>query len=212
VFDKVMRDYKKIPIWENVKRVNFLIEFKNLIVKYFNNIRHADYSLDVVENEEAKKTRYEINIRVDKTLSFVLAAGVSPFITYAPPPVVGGYIEKINLILDIFHLYQHRIKPQEVLDVLDRVIGIYNDDKRNSLFRTFNPFFWLGLLLEFIVSLFFRFLGEIGFNQKKIENSVVGKIIKGILYIIEVFAAVLTILGLLGYLDEFRSWLQNLIK
>jgi len=207
-----MNYYKRIPIWENRKRVDFLVEFKKLVCDYFNNVSRADWSLNIIENETAKQTRSKINMKLHKAHFIVVAAGVNSSVFYTPPPAVGGLAGNIDVILNIFHLCFYRIDSQEALDIIDRAIGIYEDDKKNSLFRTFNPFFWLGLVLDYIVSLPFKILGKIGLNQEKIETSIVGKVIKGILYLITIVAAFLTILEKLGYLEAFKSLIKNLLK
>lgn len=92
-----------------------------------------------------------------------------------------------------------------VTDIVDRSIGIYQSDLSSCFRRTINPFWWIAKLVTWIVSLPFKLLGTIGFNQKKAEESLLGKIIKGLLYLIMVFASLLTILDLLGLLDGFKK-------
>jgi len=58
------------------------------------------------------------------------------------------------------------------------------------------------------MSIPFYILGKVGFNQDKLEQSFLGKLIKGLLYLITVFAALLTVLEKLGYLE----WFKKLIK
>jgi len=204
-----MNDYKKITIWGNHKRVKLLNEFKGLIITYFNNIEQLDWSLNVRENEKAKQMRTEINKNLNKIHSFIVLAGVNPEINYFPPPAVGGVALDIDVVNDIFNLHHFLIDPQQLLDFIDRAIGIYENDRLNSLLRTINPLFWIGLILDYIVSLPFKIIGGIGFDQKKIESSNIGKIVKGILYLIVVFASFLTVLEKLGYLEKLRLLIQG---
>jgi len=206
-----MNYYKRIPIWENRKRVDFLVEFKKLVCDYFSNVSRTDWSLNIIENEIAKQTRSKINMKLQKAHSIIKAAGVNSSVFYTPP-AIGGSAMNIDVILNIFHLHLYRIEPQEALDIIDRAIGIYKDDEKSSLFRTFNPFFWLSLVLDYIVTLLFKILGKIGLNQEKIETSIVRKVIKGILYLITIVVSFLTILEKLGYLEAFKSLIKNLLK
>jgi hypothetical protein len=206
-----MNYYKKIPIWENRRRIDFLIKFRNLVVNYFNNVTYEQWGLGVVENEEAKKARTEINMSLHKAHFTTIAAGVNPSVFYTPPPAIGGITGDINVLLNIFHLHYYTINPQEALDIIDRAIGTYEDDRINSIIRIFNPFFWLDLLLDYIVSLPFKILGKFGLNQEKIEDSALGKIIKGILYLILVVAAFLEILDKLGFLASFNLWFYRVL-
>jgi len=98
------------------------------------------------------------------------------------------------------------------LDVIERAIGIYENDRLNALFRTVNPLFWIGLILDYIVSLPFKVIGKVGFNQKKIESLITGRVIKGTLYLIMVLAAFLTVLEKIDYLEKFISLIQGWIK
>jgi TM2 domain-containing membrane protein YozV len=69
----------------------------------------------------------------------------------------------------------------------------------------------LGRAFDFFAALPFILLGRIGFDRRKAERSIVGRIIKGILYLIEVFAAVLTTLHFLGYLEKFKAILAKIL-
>ena len=203
--------YKKIPYWENRKRVKMLIKFRKLVVNYFNNVEYNSF-FSLRKNQEAIKLRHEINLCLDKIYSYIISAGINPTIYYSPPPAIGGIAGDIDLIHNIFHLHRFEISPHCIIDNVDRAIGIYEDDKKNALFRTLNPFFWTGRVIDFIVEIPFKLIGEIGFNREKIESSLLGRVIKGILYLITVGAAFLTILEKLGYLNDFKSWIQRLIK
>lgn len=207
-----MRPCKKITLWENRKRAKLLIDFRGLVVTYFDNLEHSRFGLGVRENEEARQVRSKINMSLHKIHSVIISAGVNPIIYYSPPPAVGGLTENIDLMHNIFNLHRFKIGPQELLDFMDRAIGIYENDRLNALLRTINPLFWLGLILDYIVSLPFKVIGKIGFDQKKIESSIMGKFIKGALYLIMVLAAFLTVLEKIGYLEEFISLIQGWIK
>jgi len=207
-----MDDYKKITIWENRRRVKLLNEYKVLVSTYFNNIEQSDLSLNVRENEKAKQIRTGINKNLDRIHSFIVLAGINPRINYYPPPAVGGLVVNIDTVNDIFNLHHFQIGPQQLLDFIDRAIGIYENDKRNSLLRTRNPLFWLGLIIDYIVSLPFKIIGYIGFDQNKIESSNIGKIVKGIFYLIVFFSSFLAVLKYLGYLEKFRLLIQRWIK
>ena len=207
-----MNHYKKIAIWENRKRAKLLIEFRDLVVTYFNNLKHSDFGFKVHENEEAKQVRIKINMGLYKIHSAMILAGVNPTIYYSPPPAIGRLAGNIDLINNIFNLHRFQIGSQELLDVIERAIGIYENDRLNALFRTVNPLFGISLILDYIVSLPFKVIGKMGFNQKKIESSITGRVIKSTLYLIMVLAAFLTVLEKIDYLEKFISLIQGWIK
>lgn len=57
----------------------------------------------------------------------------------------------------------------------------------------------------------FIFIGKLGLNREKAEGSLIGRLIKGVLYLITVVAAFLTILHLLDLLDPVKLFLNELI-
>jgi len=136
--------------------------------------------------------------------------------TYTPPPVVGGYVQQVDLIINFFNLGNFGTGVKEVLDWIDRSIGVYENDKRRAFIRTFNPFFWLGLLVDYIVAIPFSLLAKAGFNRTKIEDSFIGRIAKFVLYVVTllgallgIIASLLTIVQVLGYLDAVKSVLRK---
>jgi hypothetical protein len=209
-----MRKYNEIPIWENSKRIDFLIKFRNLVVEYFRNVETFSSSgLDIhffaepIENDIARQKRSEINENIDKAYAIILAACMQTSITRYPPSAVGGHVIDIDIIASIFDFHNLNLNSDNVVDIIERALGVYKNDRINSFLRTIYPFYWIFLIINYITSLPFVILGQIGFNRGKIEGSFIGKISKAIFNLIIVFAAFLTILEKLGYLD----YLKNLI-
>ena len=164
-----------------------------------------------IEEDDAKIARVAINRSIDEVHEIVFYSGINPSITWTPPPAVGGYRQNIDLIQNIFYLDSFRIDPNNVLDFLDRAIGIYESNKTSSIFRTLNPLFYIGLIFDALVEIPFIFLGKLGLNREKAESSLIGKLIKGLLYLITVAAAFLTILQLLDLLDPVKLFINELI-
>jgi hypothetical protein len=164
-----------------------------------------------IETDAAKTARIKINRTVDETHNIILHSGINPILTWSPPPAVGGYVRNIDLIQNIFNLHAFQIRADLILDFIDRAIGIYESNHKSALIRIFNPFFYLGLAFDLIAELPFIAIGKLGFNRKKAESSIAGRMIKGILYLITVMAAFLTILNLLGFLDHVKQVVHELI-
>ena len=197
-----MRYYKKIAYWENVGRLSKLIEFRDLVFRYFNNVTFG--YVEIRENQEALRIRPFINFNMQKVHSIILASGIKPNLIYSPPPVTGSGPMNVDIIQNIFLLHKYDVESNYLLDFIDRSIGVYNEDKFHSLLRTINPFFWISLIFAYIVSLPFKLLGELGFNQSKIESSILGRSLKAVLYLIGLSASLYTILPpmiKLGYFD-----------
>lgn len=198
-----MSYYKKMTIWQNRKRVKLLADFKELVATYFNNLEHSNVG-DTWENEKAKEYRSEINRVLDKAHSSIISAGISPRLCKATDEL------SIDLINDMFSLGDFHIGPQRLLDIIERAIGKYEDDRLNARLRIINPLFYIGLILEYIVSLPFWVFGKIGLDQEKIESSIPGRIVRGILYLVPVLAALLAILEKKHYLLALiQCWINK---
>jgi hypothetical protein len=208
-----MKYYNKIPIWENKRRIEVLGKFRELILAYYNNVKYVDrfISSDPVENEKAANIRVQINLMLNEARNAILLAGVRPNITYTPPPVIGGYVRDIDVVLNVFMLHSYGIRPTGLTDFIEIATGIYQNDAPRAFLRTINPLFWIGRVFDYIASLPFVLLGRIGFDRNKAESSALGRMVKGILYLIQVFAAALTILQLLGWLEKFKAILAKIL-
>ena len=197
-----MRHYTKILRWENAKRLSKLMEFRKLIIEYFNNHRNTNV---------ADVARSKINRYMNEVHSIVVQSGINPIYTWRAPPIAGGYSAKIDLIINIFNLDDYFTEYDLVLDLIDRSIGIYESNTKWARFRIFNPFFYIGLGLDFISDLPFIALGKLGFNRQKARTSAVGRLVKGVLFLIPIFAAFLTTLHHLGYLDPVKQFVHEFL-
>lgn len=207
-----MKFYKKIPVWENNRRLNKLYEFRELILKYFNNSRYEWMADGRIEENDARKARVAINRSMDEVHDIVLCSGINPSITWTPPPAVGGYIQYIDLLQNVFNLHTFQVEPNNILDIIDRSIGIYESNRMASIIRAFNPIFYIGLIFDALVEIPFVFVGKLGLNREKAERSLIGKVVKGVLYLITVIAAFLTILQLLDLLEPVRHFINEVIN
>ena len=193
-----MRYYKKIHYWENIQRVDMLNNFRNLVIDYFNNVQIGHIS-GVKINEDAANARILINKSINKVRLIILTSGINPTLKISPSYGYSGEKKTIDFN-DIFIIHTYEIPPTHIIDFIDRSIGVYEEDELNSKLRTVNPFFWLGLVLEFIVNLPFKLIGELGFNQSKFEASSIGKVMKLFLQLITIIASFYTIyLGLIHF-------------
>ncbi len=196
-----MRNFKKIPFWENKKRVKTLNNFLTFFQQYNKNMSFTQFDDAPYENNEAKKFRSEINNILEKSNDIVVSTSLSSNLTVIEPPIAGNKQYTVNLILDIFDLWRFRVNERPVYDRIERVIGVLKEDFIKSIFRTFNPFFWIGLILEYLVNLPFNLLIKIKLlNKEKSESSLIVKLLKFIFYIL--FAI---IPAFFAYLEFFRK-------
>ena len=206
-----VRNYAKILIWENNRRILKLGEFRKSIVAYFNNCDFSGYALEPEENQKALDARREINVSLKEVFKITVAAGINPTITYTPPPAIGGYIRDVDLIHNIFNIRAYRLSPEMIIDVIDRAIGVYATNRRMAKVRIINPFYYLGVILDLITELPFILIGRLGFDRDKAESSSVGRIAKGIFQTVAFLAATFAVLYYLGYMDSVRGFIRALI-
>jgi hypothetical protein len=149
---------------------------------------------------------------MDEAYRIIVSSGVNPILRYTPPAAIGGYIQDINVIANIFNLDNYTIPTESLFDFIDRSIGIYEKNHFPSMIRTINPFFWISEIVSFISNLPFRLIGYIGFDQQRVERSILGRIFKGILYFFTLLASILTVLQLLDLLKPFKSFVKNIFN
>lgn len=205
-----MKQYKDIPIWENIRRTKILYEFKTLATEYFKNISDLNQlealnsTNSQIENN-AIETRSKINKRIKEVNDIIMASNVSVFLHYTPSPAIGGMTVNIDVIDNIFNLHYYDIELRHVIDITEQSIGVYELDRRRTWCRTINPFYWIIEILDTISSYPFKLLSKAGFNQNKIEHSAIGKIVKAGITLITAIAGFLTILEKLDYLEWFKN-------
>lgn len=202
-----MRYFNKLFIWENKKHLKILKDYRCDIVEYFKNVDYSYYS-GPVENEKAIKLRQKINMESGAVLTALEVATVEPVITYSPPPAVGGLAGDINTVKNIFNLHNFQMSSQEVLDFVDQAIGIYKTDYFKSYLRTFNPFHWLTLLILEIIRIPFYILGAVGFNRAKIETSFIGRLSKGIAFLLGLLLTIVQLSEKFGVIDTIKKILS----
>ena len=212
-----MRYHTKILVWENEKRLKKLIEFRDLVIKYFNNSYVEPWAMgERTEENDAQEARNEINMVKAEVHSIIINSGTSLTYTYIQPPAVGRRVLPIDLIDNIFNLDQFDTDPSIVLDCIVTAIGIYQSNHTKALFRMVNPFFYLGWLFDIISDLPFIVFEKFGVNQQKAKASAIGRLFKGVVYwstaIVSFIGGFLAILDFLGYLEFVEPVKQSVHK
>jgi hypothetical protein len=182
--------------WECKRRLALLRRFRVLAFDYFENVQHTHWmagGAPPLMNDKAKKARHEMNHMMEEVvLSFDLL-GVVHVLKWTPPAIVGGYIRNIDIVANVFDLHQLQISSEFVFDTTDRAVGAYERECQRLLHNSFNPLYWLGLLIVWFLRLPFRLLGAAGFDGGKAEHSFWGKIFKVALGLVTFTAAALKV-------------------
>lgn len=196
----IVTNYKDITCWENKRRHATLSRFHNLLITYFSHSQSGQFG-SRVETEPAQHARTEINLMISDIGAIVHAADTSTIITWTPAPAIGGLIQRVDLLANVFGLDRFDVPPTYLVDYILRAIGVYQSDKRRSIIRTINPLWWIKNIVIYISRFPFSIFSAAGFNMERAEQSVIGKIVKSILIAITTAASVLVIADLLGALE-----------
>jgi hypothetical protein len=194
--------------WECKRRLANLRQFRLLAVDYFRNVRYVSRQNalrgQALLNDTAENARHKMNQLVPDIVESLDLLEVARIVTWTPPPMIGGYIQNVDLIGNVFGLTAFDIPSQSVFDCLDRGIGAYERERRTLLLKSFNPLYWLGLATTWLLSLPFKLLGAAGFDANKAENSFIGRSLK------LAWGAVLGFGTLIPALDIIaHSWLRR---
>ena len=183
-----LRAYNQVPFWENRHRVKRLKSFLALVKTYFTN------TMPGCENAKASEVRSAINLALTAIPEMVQAADAYQTIQWRSSPATGGHKEEIDLFDNLFYLHEFKIPPTDVTDVLERAIGVYQDDYGASRWRTINPLWWAGQVP-------FLIMGAVGFNADKIQGTAIGRTIRFVFQTLSATSALLTLLHWLGWIS-----------
>ncbi len=157
---EVKKHYKDITFGENRVRLKVLIEFRDLVIKYFDNSRLNMMSGNYIEKQEAKEARATINFIMNRAYKIIRLADIKTSAVSTPSLAVTGHCQNIDLILNIFNLGRNDIPPNAAIDYIERAIEVYKSNRLLSLMRTINPFFLVAVILNYIVG---------GFNKERTQ-------------------------------------------
>lgn len=187
-----MNHYSDISYRENIKRADHLLHFRELAITYYN-------------KDKGDKERSRMNKALNRIKKIVHATEINTRITHMPAPAIGGHIFTFDLLDELFNLGRHGIQPSYLIDILERSMGVYEDDRSRALWRTINPLWWLKRLLVGVGRFPFFILASMGFNLERLEHSLIGRLIKGSLSLLAAFASLLLIAERLGFLSNIKS-------
>ncbi len=145
-----MKPYDKLTIVRNRHRARDLRRFRELVETYF---EQAEYVADdlSVDWEGARAARSQINRMLPRVIQVVHAAGLhAPTAnTTDPSPTVAD----VKVLRNIFGARYADGAEQEILDVIDMALGVYEASRFNALARTVNPLHYAVTALAFVASL-----------------------------------------------------------
>jgi len=186
--------HQEFTFWQNLLRQQALKNYRQQVERYFELV---DYDIDrnIIDTAESKRVRQFLNREAEKILTIFKDVNFSVNVVHTPPPAIGGLVQRINLIDNLFNLQHYDIEPQALIDMIDQVLGVYERDFVMSVVRTFNPLYWLGKVLEIMASLPFYILGRLGFERNKLERSSTGKVMKWLIKLLTLVGGIWEVLA-----------------
>lgn len=157
----MMKPHDQLTIIRNRHRARELRLFREVVETYFER-SERDVNDTPMDWEGAQAARSRINQMLARVIQIVRAAGVGgPVGTSAitdPGPTLG----RVEVLQRIFSVRTGDGVDQEILDVIDMALGVYEGGQYLALARTFNPFYYAGTALAFIARLPRRLLAAFG--------------------------------------------------
>ena len=159
-----MIPYNKLTIIRNRHRARDLRIFRDMVETYF---ERAEYVADDLpaDWEGARAARSQINRMLPRAIQIVHAAGLSPSnpTTTDPGPTVGN----ADVLRNIFSARYANGGEQEILDVIDMALGVYEASRFNAMWRTVNPLHYVFSAVGFIAKIPRRALGGLGLWRRR---------------------------------------------
>jgi hypothetical protein len=153
-----MIPYDRLTILRNRSRVRDLRVFRELVERYFEQAQYVAEDLPV-DWEGARAARSQINRLLPRVIQVVHAAGLdSPGHTADLRPLV----EDVAILRNIFGARYVDGTEQEILDLIDMALGVYEAGRFNALVRTVNPFHYALRVLAYVASVPRRALTALG--------------------------------------------------
>jgi len=154
-----MKPYDKLTIVRNRHRARDLRRFRELVETYF---ERAEYYADgqPADWEGAQAARSQINQMLPRVIQIVHATGLhAPTASTTDP---GPTVADVKILRSIFGARDADGTEQEILDVIDMALGVYEASRFTALARTVNPFHYALTALAFVASLPRRGLTALG--------------------------------------------------
>lgn len=152
-----MIPYDKLTIVRNRHRARDLTRFRYVVELYF---EKSEFVTDEqqIDWEGARAARARINRMLPRVIQIVNAAGFGS--DYANQ---GTRHAGVDAIRNIFDARDPVRAEEEILDLLDMAIGVYQATRFNAWWRTVNPLHYTGVALGFVLGLPRKGLTAMGF-------------------------------------------------
>ncbi|MBL8989115.1 MAG: hypothetical protein JNJ80_22765 [Gemmatimonadetes bacterium] len=158
-----MKPYDQITILRNLHRINELRAFRDQVESYFAR-SERDETGAPMDWEGALAARSRINQLLPRVIRVVRAAGLGGTSVAVGATDPGIPLGRVDVLHQIFSAGYREGLDQEILDVLDMAIGVYQGDRFSAVIRTVNPLHYASTVLGFLARGPRRVLAALGFR------------------------------------------------
>jgi hypothetical protein len=157
----MLKPYEQITVIRNRHRASELRLFRELLEIWF--VRSERDVNDVPQDwEGAQAARSRINQMLPRIVQIVRAAGLGGSLAAAVTTDPGARLGRVEVLQRIFSARLGDGLDQEIFDVLDMALGVYESDRFLALGRTINPLHYAVTALGFLARLPRRILAALG--------------------------------------------------
>jgi hypothetical protein len=213
--------YRKIPIWENRRRSMVLVRLRNLLGEILRLLDRPDTVLTKDIKDDYSRS---IILILPGASQFIRLAGLSTTVPSSQREylsnrsTVAGIDAKLDLLEGFLWQENPGLRKQAVA-LVDQATGVYNESIWKALINTFNPFYWIIRLIEWITGwiielvaliaqLPVRFFSAIfSIDQEEAVRSKVGRFFTGVSVLVQGLAALVFLLDHFGLEKGIGRWL-----
>lgn len=155
----------QLTIIRNLYRSRELREFRKWVEVYF---ERADRDPDdvVFDAEGARTARSAINRMLPRVLDIVRATGIGTVPLRDTTTDPGQLLGRLDVLHRIFNARPGDGVDQQIYDLIDMAIGVYDGDKPVALVRSINPLYYAGRILSWFGRGPRRFFSSLGFGRR----------------------------------------------
>jgi len=162
----MIKPHDQLTIIRNRHRARELRLFRELVETYFERSERDVNDLPM-DWEGAQAARSRINQMLQRVMQIVRAAGVGGSAATAANTDPGVAVGRVEVLQRIFIARSGDGLDQEILDVLDMALGVYEGGKYIALGRTINPLYYAATFLAFVARVPRRILAALGLSRPR---------------------------------------------
>lgn len=156
-----MKRHDQLTVVRNLHRIRELRQFRDLVATYFER-SERDVNDMPMDWEGAQAARSRINQMLPRVLQIVRAAGLGGSSGAAVTTDPGPALARVEVLQRIFSARYGDGLDQEIIDVLDMALGVYEGGRFTAMARTLNPLHYAATALAFLARIPRRVLASLG--------------------------------------------------